>query len=330
VSFYHTNLGPGTVSVLYFKGRRDGAYYPFFTGRIEAMPEQAPDLADAFVDVALVEVTADLARVNDAALTVGVGGGETVEERAQRLLDAAEFFSGLDLSIPTYLASTIAHNTTLSGNRLDELQILAASVAGRILATGAGALMLTGLTSGQTLADLGARDYHFTNNPAPGGTPYPLVEARPYADNARLLNKVQASNDGGTITKTVQDRASIAKFGVISEGFGFPRTDLVGEGTVTVDVIRAALAAHAWDEIGLSGFDLDADQDVGLYYALTLLASLGLEYRVELAITWKHPSGQVFTETVLLDGFTMNLIPMGPAAKWTASLEVSNANPVRG
>lgn len=338
-------------------------YKAFFTGRIESIAESTDSAADAWVTLNLVETVADWAAYQVPVFPFGLGFGDNLPDRVAHLLALMNNGSGwpgqynswsssgtdqmtADAEIQARLSvsgspfiPTLQH-TTLTTNFWQELQLAADSTGQVIFADQSGAVGSRSTASVSHIDD-SLLDFHlkvgntwyttFTNG-APGSRelPIPVDGVTPYSSTDRLLNSVTAQRVGG-VAQTYKDLASIQYYqSEFTTGLnsGFPRTDLTSSDDTTVAIIaKRASAAHAWDENGISAIQLDADMHPGLWLQMVMLAYSGIERRQGFGIRWVHPSGNTFTEAVLLDGFTMGITMEGSQAKWTASLLTSAENP---
>lgn len=302
------------------------AYLPFFAGVIDSMDEDSDSFVDGWVTLALTETTATLAQYESLALASAVGGFDGFEDRLNRLLDDASWPFGTDLSLYSNPGATY-QGTTLSGDRLTELYLTGDSVGKRILSNTRGQLAVADPFSGVGLPGSTGSGIAFTGfSNDPGALELPCANVKPYATIERVLNVVSASRVGGAV-QTATNPASIALYGPVTTGYGFPRNDLIiVEDSVVLAVVTEAVSQHQFDGLGIASIDVDADMSADLWYVLAWLATQGVEGAGQFSVRWIHPSGNEFKFLASLDSFTFGITMEGDQAKWTGTLSTSQGN----
>lgn len=321
---FSTNVGTGAIGpswllpgvLVRFGAVFDGEWLPFFTGRIESLPEGSNDNTDAWVTLTLNEMTADLAAVDDPEQSPA-GTSDTLDERLERLLTEANWISDYTIAADPIGDVATYQATTLAQNRLTEIYLTADSTGMRVLAGSDGRLYMT---SAFPLPDV--LDDHVHSN-FPEGSELPLVKVTPYASTDRILNVAIAARVG-SIELTEQDTYSVNKFGRFGNG---SRDDLIVEDDDVVRaVLRAQVANSAWDVQGVESVDVDMDQDpINLPAIMAAYASTGLEVRQPFNLRWVHPSGAQLALQLVIEGMKHEITPTAPgtAMKWTATLSTA-------
>jgi hypothetical protein len=316
-----TLLRVGFLALSNSSGFLTDGWYPAFTGRIEDVAEGTTDNRDAWVTYSVTELTAEAAADNRAAIAAA-GASETPDLRIFRILDG-EWFYGVDLSnySDTAIGDSIALSaTTLEGNALNELYLMADSTYRRVLGGSDGAIWLTRLypPTGLTAA------FTFSNDPVTYSC-YPAANIVPYASRDRILNRIRGTRSAGGSSMQRGDATSVRKYGVRAEGYGFPRTDLQMVNSTDLDTVLTAWATrHAFDELGIGSIDVDADMSFGMWSVLVYLFSRGLEGQSVVEVKWKHPAGGLFDFVAVLNGFSWSFVSQGPnvPGKLTGTLQL--------
>lgn len=301
----------------------DGSWLPFFTGLIESIEEGSDDQnVDAWVTITIADICSALAGITDAASGAGLIAGDDAASMFFALLDDVSFAYDAEVVDtgaaidPTTVPMQIPDPTI---NRLQAAQRIAASVFAYVIGTSDGRVAMVSFSSGVASALP-----TFSNDPT--NTEFPALGFVPYSSIDRLLNQASGTRVGG-ITQSTRSPDSVAAYGPQANALGWPRDDLLNasDGDVLA-VLVAVVAAQATDFLGISEIDVDADlQPSGLFAALCLIASEGLEAPTGIAARWVHPSATAFSTNVLLAGFHHTITMEGTQAKWTASLRTTRA-----
>lgn len=287
---------------------------PLFTGRLAAQTEDTSELVDGWQTYDANELTADLGAFNGEQQP-SQGGGETLSQRVARLLADALWDGSYTVQSDTIGNAGRFQATQLAQNRITELYVTGDSVGMRVLCGSDGQLRVTSPQPDPALTS----NHTFSN--FPGGGELPTAVTRPYASTDRIVNIAIAARVGST-EQQIRDNPSINRYGQLDPGGS--RSDLI----VTTDamvraMLRQMVALSKDDYIGIDAVDVDCDMDpVNMPAALAALASDGLETRNPFTVKWKHPSGNVFTQEVVLEGLSCSITPVEPGApmKWTATL----------
>lgn len=311
-------IRPGTLVRFGASVFHDGIYeyLPFFTGKIESIDEVTSQNVDGWVNLNLVETTVDLALFN-AAASGSQGAGDTLVQRIARLVANSHW------SYPTHVDGGITggtlQTTTMAANAITDIYLAVDSVLARACAGSDGSLHVHDAAPASPLPTR-----TFSNQPS--GLELPIDTVSPYASTDRLLNAAVGAKVGGT-EQTQVDAASVALFGRVGTGYGFPRDDLIMVDDATLlSLLTGIVNAHSQDYLGISAVTLDADMDaVNLFRVMAQYATYGIEYRQPFAVRWVHPSGQQLTLSLRVDGFTQNISVQGSQVKWTATYQLAAA-----
>lgn len=291
-------------------------YSPFFTGKVESTPESVSENVDSWVDLNVVELTADLATVPPPE---NVASGRALSAVIGTVINDASWPYGLSYTAPDEDVDVCS--ALLADNSANErLQLLTGGMHWDFCADGRGQILVfqRHLSSHAMVAT-------FANKPT--GAQLPMADAQPYSDISRVLNRVTGSVVGG-VEITRNDSGSESRFGVITNGYGFPEDGLVlvDEDAVTA-LANRVLSLRAWDDHGIGSVNLDADMSTSLLSAMTDLACNARDGR-PYGVVFTHPSGNVLTQTAVIEGQSHGITMMGTQVKWTATLQVGHNGPV--
>lgn len=294
---------------------------PIFAGKIEAGVEDTVENVDGYVTVTAVDLLGVLSSYGTSLGHRAIPDGASGTDIALAVL--------ADISWPYDFANAAPHAGDFAliapdpnTNRLQALQLVAASCDGYLAASTSSLLFLDEGTSN----DVGLT---VANDPDPE-TEGPYVDATPYASTDRLLNIVvgTAAIEGAEPQKA-KDPLSIYRHGPAANALGWPRTDLLQVHDADVKtLVTAVVARQANDFIGFSSVDLDADQQPeSLYAALTFLAANGIPGQLQLTVRKVHPSGITYNAVSKIVGLTSTITALGPsaetAAKWEMTLQLA-------
>lgn len=238
---------------------RAGGWLPQFTGTVESWPQQYVGVgADRFVDLALVEPFAQLAGIDDNALSGVVGGGEGVYPRVRRLLRAADWPYGLIVRNKSVIDAadpeTIwpMQSTNMAQNRVVELYRTVDSGDAEIYSDRTGAALLAGRWYEQDDVGWPLQEFSYRSwsDDAPVVLFRPLVDAvqggewwsiaydadsfTTTNDDEGIRNDIRLARVGGTQQVAVR-ATSIGKYGRRS----WARSDLIAAGDGAVATIAA-------------------------------------------------------------------------------------------
>ena len=206
-------MRPARISV-----ETDSSTYAIFTGLVQAWSEEYPDFGgDAVVNVSLVGLEARLGDYTRYPQTA-TGAGESAQSRIQRILQSVNFTGDMYLSPGTFPLQA----TTLEGNALDELQLVADSESGYLWFGPNGECNF--YDASQTRIQLNTfNTYEFTSG-APGENcasfNYSEID---YAYDGELTKNIMSYQRVGGTVQTLVDNNSRALYG----DRAVTRTDLV-------------------------------------------------------------------------------------------------------
>lgn len=289
--------------------------FPFFTGIVDTNVENTNSV-DAQVDLGLIETTGALGAWNGAQQSP-VGGGDTLDQRINRLLTDAGWAAGYEIDDDAIGDDATFQSTAMAQNRLAELYLTADSVGMRLFAASDGSLRMT--PPYPPVGTVGTD--RFSNIPT--GDDLPIVSANLYSSRDRLINAAIAARAGGT-EQVALDTVSIAKYGRYDQGGS--RDDLIVQSDDTVDGMLQRIVYNFGSDVqGVELVSLDADMDNRLPEAMVRLASQGLEERMPFLFAWLHPSGNVYLNALVVDGMKHKITAVAPgtAMKWTATLSTA-------
>lgn len=297
----------------------------FFTGKVEtAIEDTDPDQVDGWVTLTLTETTVDNA--TNLPPDQAVNDGRKLSATIMDTLTSASWPYQTALTVPG--EDTVVPDATLTGSSAAaRLDLLTDGMHWDWVADGRGRIIIVRRHLSDT--DSGVT---FANKPT--GTQIPAVKVTTYSSVERLINaatatRVASATPGAPVTS--EDTRSMARFGVITTAYGFPRSDLILQTDAEVLALNARVVGlRAWDDLGIATIGLDLDQDaVNLPAILTYLACRARE-SITFTVVYTHPSGAVITELVVVDGQTHTVTPMGAPGtqlKWTATLNTGHAGP---
>lgn len=247
------------------------------------------------------------------------GAHESLDARMSRLLTECGWPGGFDVDNDAIGdAFDPPVGTNLSANRWTEVLKTADSV-GMVVQVGANGKLRVRPEYPPYAVTPTIRNY--SNRPGPGVLP--IVGATMYASNERLVNVAIAASADST-EQEVTNLGSIDKYGRADGGAG-SRDDLLGSDANTLAVLQQVVNYHHEDVFGVETVLLDMFQSESLACALADIADSSLTDRLPFALSYEHPSGQVFEATMVIDGLTMSMEAIGPdeGTSWTAQLSVA-------
>lgn len=308
------------------------SFSPFFTGKVEGTQETNTDNVDSVVTLTLVETTVDLGSFAPVDMPLDDGRALT-SVIFEALLDAGwPYQTSLDVPVEEVnVPATTLSGSAAGGSANARLDLLTDGMHWDFLADGRGRIIIVRRHlpgSGYSFAGTCSHLINFANNPGANDTP--VADMTTYSTIERLINQVTGGTVGTGALTTVEDTRSMAHFGTIANGYGYPRTDLVLQTDANVRALgQRVISLRAWDDLGVDTISLDADQDpVNLPGLLTFIAARGRE-GFQFGATYTHPSGSVFNENVIVEGQTHSIVAVdgkiGAALKWTATLSVGHA-----
>lgn len=128
---------------------RASGWLPQITAIVdEWTPQYLGDGGDQYVDVLAVETLRDLATIDDNALPGVVGGGESPQDRFERLLDNADWKYGLKIEAQNIISTPSAYpmqSTDMADNRISECYLTADSCDVQFRTDRTGAALVTNI-----------------------------------------------------------------------------------------------------------------------------------------------------------------------------------------
>lgn len=281
----------------------------FFTGRVESVQEGTSENADAWVNLTIVETTAELAVTAPDVPTLH---GRTLSETFGAVLLAADWPYQTSLEVPS--EDTLVDTTTLSGDTVAALlQRVADGLHWGLVADGRGRVALVR----RHIAEL---DSGLTFSNDPSGDELPMIDVTPYSNIERVINAVSASHVNGEL-QSRYDTASIAQFGIITERYDFPRDDLVlADSTKVVALLNRVLGLYADDDLGIEAVSLDMDMDAENLPAVMTYIAAYTRGAIAAHIRWVHPSGNEYSERITIESQHHSITKEGEQLKWLATL----------
>jgi hypothetical protein len=293
----------------------------FFTGKVETIVEKTSQWVDAWNTLTLTETTADLGAVspNDQATSSTRPLSSTILEA----LIASGWKYQTSLQVPK--EDTFVGETTLSGGTsAARIDLLTDGMHWDFCANGRGQL--------EVVARHGADNEHTIQacilSSVPSVGELPIVDVTTYSNIERVVNQIEAARVNAGVGDVVdeEDDRSMQQFGIISTGYGFPRSDLVlVDDTAVAFLLSRVIALRAWDDLGFDTVTLDADQDpVNMPAILTFIACRGRD-GVLAMVEYQHPSGKLLQEVVAFESQTHSIVPEGGQMKWTCVLHTGHS-----
>jgi hypothetical protein len=184
--------------------------YTLFTGYVQAWNEQYPDMGgNATVEVSLVGVEGRIGDFTRFAQTPS-GAGESAVSRIQRILSSVGFTGEQYLSAGTAALQA----TTLEGNAMNELQLVADSQSGAIWFGPDGACYFDNMYTLRNRAAATFDQYVFTTikNPSSSAAQFFYSDIAYSYDGSLTKNIYSYSSEGGAV-QTVTDEASRSLYG---------------------------------------------------------------------------------------------------------------------
>ena len=291
------------------------AFNSFFTGRVETVQEQTAENVDGWVDLTIVETTAELRGVPDDEVYPAQSAASGVFNAAL----GAGWQYQRDMQAPRDDVPT--DNIIISGkSSMERAQFFADCRHFDVIANGRGQLMLVE----RKHAD-GASGIVFSNDPTNYdttlGTLCPMVTAQPYSTTERIINDVIAQGDTAAGVNEVQDLPSQNQHGIISHAFDFPRTDLPMDSARITSLIQLVLNRRSRDDQGIASVDLHADQDTVHMPAIMTYIAAYARGNPSFNVHWFHPSGLSLKDIVVIEGQTHDITMEGGQILWTATLD---------
>ena len=313
-----------------FTYEEPGNFTPLFTGRVTDVSETMTENIDSQIDLVVAESSTDLAVGGSANIPAGKEIGSAILGQ----LTHSGWLWQNTLTLPDDNA-TCQESVLIGGSVNSRVGLLADGLHWDIVPDTRGRMRVL---RRRTKDDARSPGYHdgsgnltyFSNYPDVDYPERPLVTAQPYTSDERIVNALSASRAGADALE-LQDNNSIAQFGKVTDGYGFPRTDLVLETDEQVSsLLRRVLSLRAWGDYGIAAVELNADMDpVAMPAVLAFYAGPG-RFETALGIRWVHPSGAELTDVYVIEGQSHNITPQGDQLLWTATFQLGHAGPIHG
>jgi hypothetical protein len=293
----------------------------FFTGKIEKIVENTSEWVDNWETLTLAETTSDLGAVTPA--DQATSSTRPLSSTILEALIASGWAYQTSLQVPN--EDVFVGATTLSGGTsASRIDLLTDGMHWDFCANGRGQLEIVARHGADNEYTIPA----CTLSSTPSGSEMPVVDVTTYSNVERVVNQIEAARVNAGVGDVVdaQDSNSMAQFGPVSTGYGFPRSDLVLVDDVAVTaLLRRVISLRAWDDLGFDTVLLDADQDpVNMPAIMTFIACRGRDGVLAL-VDYTHPNGQILDEVVAFEGQTHSIVPEGGQMKWTCTLHVGHS-----
>lgn len=307
-------------------------YSGFLTGKVEEAVETNTSNVDSVVTLTIVETTVDLGSV--APVDMPLDDGRALTSVIFEALLAAGWPYQTSIDVPTEdvaVPATTLSGSSAGGSASARLVLLTDGMHWDFLADGRGRVIIVRRhlsTTPGSFVGFCSHTINFANNPGANDTP--AGDITTYSNVERILNQATGGTVGTGALTTVEDTRSMGHFGTVAQGYGYPRTDLVLQTDADVAALgQRVISLRAWDDLGIATVSLDADMDpVNLPAIMTFVAARARE-AISFGVTYTHPSGTVFNETVIVEGQSHTIAAVdgtiGAALKWTATLNVGHS-----
>lgn len=313
-------FAPGTIIRYGVYGAN--CWFPRFTGIIRAWAEKTDALEQySYVEIEAYQPTGLLARIEQAELGAGVGDGEDIGTRIQRLLTASGWLYGYSDVTST---TGVLQATVQSGNRLGECYLSVDSVGATFRSSRRGKALTYQMDTnwltydattnvddiGSVLPDVETVYLSNQYEAAPSTEPHAVY--LPYLadsltmthDDANIINEVTGTIVGGS-PETVSDAASIAKYGTRS----YKRDDLITKSTTDLTPILEGY-------LRLSAFQPVSVEMHTLSHPLCMAFALMLD--VERLVMVKAQGSVLFR--TLIGEYTERILPRSTEIEWSVTL----------
>lgn len=193
----------------------NGTRYYLFTGFADSWTDDGQNYAGRYAQLTLS--ASDGQKVlNGITLpaTAPTGAGESTDDRVNRVLNAARWFTGTEMRT-IYAGSSTVQAYAGGDTAWNLMKAAADSEAGELYVSGTGAVVFRGRQA--ILTDARSNSVQVTLGDRPESVQAGGTEEEPYAmaphilDDATLANDIQATRTGGALQEA-QDAASVSKY----------------------------------------------------------------------------------------------------------------------
>lgn len=314
-------MRPARIRMELASGPYAGWSFTVFTGYVQAWNEHYPDTgSDAYVEVSLV---GDEARIGNCIRNArtATGAGELPGSRVIRILDSV----GWQNSAVLYNSEFALQATTLEGNAMDELQLVADSTGGAVWVDENGTFVYA---DRMALLDYARPFWAFVATPGTGNA----VGETVYSDitigyDAELVkNVISYANVGGT-TQTVTSEPSRTLYGDRTQARAdlIATTDAAANKAATKDLVTFRNPELRVEGVSIAARALDSTDDGVRWtgWPVLLFSSLihtGARVILDRRVTGNLPNA--YERQVVVSGVSHHITP----DDWRVDLEFQSAS----